>query len=161
MGAGKSYLGKALADLLEWDFLDLDGFLETEESRSISNIFEEDGETHFRLLEQKYLKQTHNFHNYILATGGGAPCFFDNMDWMNQQGLTIYLDTPPSILASRLKMEKNHRPLLAQKSDAELLEFIEAKLSSREQFYRQAKVHFEIQTGFEQADVLLEAIKSI
>ena len=160
MGSGKSYMGKALADALGWDFLDADTFLEHNEKRSISQIFAEDGEAHFRQLEQFYLKITQDFHQTIIGTGGGAPCFFDNIQWMNQHGQTIYLKTPTPILVNRLKTETANRPLLTGKSDQELVAFIDQKLADRSRFYEQAQIIFEYRTGLENAKDLLDLLKS-
>ena len=155
MGSGKSYLGKQLAQKLNWSFLDMDAFLEEEEKKSISHIFAQSGESHFRKLERHYLHRTAHFQQTIIATGGGAPCFFDNMDWMNKHGLTIYLKTPVSILAERLKTETNHRPLLAGKNREELEAFIEKKLTTRNPFYEKAQCIFEYKNGREGVEELL------
>ena len=103
MGSGKSYLGQRLANILNWDFVDMDAYLEAQEGKTISQIFEESGEPFFRALEKKYLHSTLNFDKTIVATGGGAPCFFDNIQWMKQHGQTIYLKTPTTVLVNRLK----------------------------------------------------------
>ena len=159
MGCGKSYIGKQLAQSLGWEFLDMDDFLEAKEGMSISQIFAEGGATLFRKLEQNYLHATYDFKNTIIATGGGVPCFFDNIDWMNTNGATIYLKTPVPILFDRLKSETNHRPLLAGKTDAQLKEFIANKLSERNPFYEQAQNIFEYKTGKENAGSLLEILE--
>lgn len=155
MGCGKSYMGKAMAQSLGWEFLDMDDFLEANEGMTISQIFAEGGESLFRELEKNYLQATYDFENTVIATGGGAPCFFDNMDWMNANGTTIYLDTPVAVLVERLKKETAHRPLLANKTSAELSEFIQQKLLERAPFYEQASTIFSYQTGLETpADLL-------
>jgi len=161
MGCGKSYLGKQLAQSLGWDFLDMDDFLEANEGLSISQIFAEGGETLFRQLERNYLQATYDFENTVVATGGGAPCFFDNVDWMNTHGLTIYLKTPVSILVDRLKSETNHRPLLAGKTDMELSDFIKTKLAERSPFYQQAQYIFKYKTGKENAEGLLTMLNLV
>lgn len=159
MGCGKSHIGKQLAHSLGWDFLDMDDFLEANEGMSISQIFAEGGESLFRELERNYLQATYDFENTVIATGGGAPCFFDNVDWMNNHGSTIYLKTPVSILVDRLKSETNHRPLLAGKTDSQLKDFISMKLEERSSFYQQARYVFEYKTGKENADELLVLIQ--
>jgi len=158
MGCGKSYMGKGLAKKLGWEFIDMDDFLEANEGMSISAIFKEGGETLFRELERNYLHATLDFTQTVIATGGGAPCFFDNMDWMNENGQTIYLETPVSILVERLKSETAHRPLLADKTDDQLTEFIAKKLSERKQFYGQAQHIFKYKTGVENAQALSKLI---
>jgi len=155
MGCGKSYMGKAIAQSLGWDFLDMDDFLEVNEGMTISQIFAEGGESLFRELEKSYLRATYDFENTVIATGGGAPCFYDNMDWMNANGTTIYLETPLAVLVERLKKETDHRPLLANKTTEELSDFIHKKLTERSPFYNQANTVFTYQSGRETpADLL-------
>jgi shikimate kinase len=138
MGCGKTYWGKRLAERLGVPFLDLDAYLEAQEGRSIADIFSTDGEPAFRMLERDYLHQL-PFAAGVVATGGGLPCFFDNMDWMNAHGHTIFLDTPVELLVRRLAPGRAHRPLLRDLSEAELPAFIEARLAVRLPFYNQAK----------------------
>lgn len=144
MGSGKSHVGKRLAQLLHWQFVDLDDYLEEQEGRTINNIFATDGADAFRQLEQEYLHTSTQWNNTVIATGGGAPCFFDNMQWMNRHGLTIYLQTPAQILAERLQYGTEHRPLLRGKTFWELKDFIEEKLAERTGFYEQAAVIYEV-----------------
>ncbi len=144
MGSGKSYLGKALASQLNLSYLDLDDWLEKEEGRSISRIFSESGEMEFRKLEAQYLRATAQHQNIVVATGGGTPCFFENMDWANENGVTIYLNASPRLIASRLSGEKSKRPLISSLNDEELLSFIENKLAERESFYHQAHLQLDI-----------------
>jgi len=158
MGCGKSYLGKRLAEHLNWQFLDMDAYLEAKEGKTITQIFAEGGESLFRELEKNYLTATADFDNAVIATGGGCPCFYDNMEWMDVSGRTIYLKTPTSILVERLQAETAHRPLLAGKTKQELTAFIEAKLAERAPIYEQAQVIFEYQTGREGVTELLEMI---
>ncbi|MBX2870977.1 MAG: hypothetical protein KTR30_02730 [Saprospiraceae bacterium] len=140
MGSGKSFLGQQLAAQLNLDFYDLDDLIEQKAGMLISKIFEDFGEDYFREIEKTVLHETTRIDRGIISTGGGAPCFFDNIDWMNQQGLTIYLQTEPQLLAARLEMEMTHRPLLAQLSRTELVQFIEDKVASRAHFYEQAQI---------------------
>jgi len=156
MGSGKSHLGKQLAQELGWDFLDMDDFLEANEGMTISQIFAEGGESLFRDLERNYLHATYDFSKTVIATGGGAPCFFDNIDWMNKNGQTIYLKTPVAILVDRLKKETAHRPLLAGKTTEALSQFISSKLTERSPFYEQATIIFDYKTGLETAADLLK-----
>ncbi len=155
MGCGKSYIGKRLAQKLGWEFLDMDDFLEANEGMTISQVFAEGGEKLFRELERSYLHATYDFTKTVIATGGGAPCFFDNVDWMNTHGQTVYLKTPVPILVERLKSETAHRPLLAGKTTEALAAFITNKLAERSQFYEQAKIIFDYKTGLETAEDLL------
>jgi shikimate kinase len=144
MGCGKSYVGKKVADQLGYKFVDLDAYIVENEGLSIFEIFEKYDENHFRLLEKKYLAHFFNEKNTVVATGGGAPCFFDNLEKMNENGLTIYLFANTNILFERLEKERNHRPLLKGKSDDELKDFIAQKLNERSSFYDQAEAIFEV-----------------
>lgn len=148
-------MGKQLAEQLQWNFIDLDAYLEAKEGKTISQIFEEGGEKLFRQLERDYLTATGDFEKTVIATGGGCPCFFDNMEWMDVNGQTIYLKTSVPILVERLQAETAHRPLLVGKSKAELTAFIEQKLEERKGYYEQAQVIFEYKTGKEGIQELL------
>jgi shikimate kinase len=140
MGSGKTHTGKQLAQKMKHTFLDLDDLIEIEAGMDISTLFQEQGETEFRRIEQKVLHDTSTLEKVVVSTGGGAPCFFDNMRWMNSHGLSIFLDTPPEILARRLMPERAHRPLLNTYNEETLLGFIRSKLEERMYFYRQAGI---------------------
>jgi len=140
MGCGKSTLGKALAKSMSWTFLDMDHLFEEQHQSTISNYFQQFGESEFRKAENKVLLQTSVMQNVIIGTGGGAPCFFDNMEVMNQTGLSIYLKLSPAILFERLIHAKQTRPLVAGKTEKELLTFITEKLTEREPFYNKARI---------------------
>lgn len=140
MGAGKTTMGKKLASALSLDFIDIDIFIETRYKKTINQIFEELGEKKFREIENSVLKEISEFDNVIVSTGGGTPCFFDNIDVMNQTGLTIYLEATPSALAKRLHKSKEKRPLLKDKTDEELVDYIRINLEKRVDYYNQA--HF-------------------
>jgi shikimate kinase len=143
MGSGKSYWGKKWGEASDLTFLDLDDEIEQSSGQSIRSMFEKNGELTFRKLERKILHQLFLRDNYILSCGGGTPCFFDNMKKMNQKGITIYLKTPADILASRLRQEKQARPLISDMSDDMLIPFIEQKLSERRHYYSQSFYHFD------------------
>jgi shikimate kinase len=140
MGSGKSHTGQQLATALNLPFVDLDDRLETQEGRSIGQIFETDGEAHFRQLEAKILRDTINDHSAIISCGGGAPCFHQNMDWINAHGLSIYLQASVELLAKRLKKGQAQRPLVRDLNETQLEAFIAERLSVRESFYHQAKL---------------------
>lgn len=140
MGSGKSTLGKWLAKRLNYAFIDMDELIEKAEGATISEIFASKGEAEFRLIEQTAISKFKDFTNVVIATGGGAPCFFDNAQQMNDLGLTIYLKLTPHVLVDRLKGATHTRPLLSGKSDKEMLDFITNKLLEREPFYNKAKV---------------------
>src|ERR1700730_8426215 len=137
MGTGKTYWGKFWAEQYKLEFFDLDTEIEKQAGLSISGIFEQYGELFFRQKEREVLHSFEVRDNFILSCGGGTPCFFDNMEWMNTHAATIYIHTPPEILKERLKREKDHRPLIRSLSDEELEGFIRNKLSEREKFYSQ------------------------
>ena len=139
MGSGKTTIGKLLAARLHYSFVDIDVHIEKNISKSVSQIFAELGETKFRLIEQKCLCEVAEIDNVIISTGGGTPCFFDNMQFMNTSGLTFYLKFSPAQLASRLESaHANKRPLLAERKGEDLLQFIASSLALREPFYSQA-----------------------
>jgi len=139
MGAGKTTIGEQLAERLEYKFLDMDHVIEEKIQQSVSQIFSELGEEKFRQLERECLEKIATERNVVVATGGGAPCFYDNMEQMNACGLTVYLNLSPEELQERLELShKNKRPLLAQRQGEELLNFIRKNLSEREPFYRKA-----------------------
>jgi len=142
MGAGKTHVGSHLAKRLHLDFWDLDELIEKSEGIPISRIFATKGENYFRKKEADYLRQTLGMGNCIIATGGGTPCYFGNLDWMNENGLTILLDTCEDVLHKRLK-ESANRPLVAGKSDAELSAFIHETLVRRRPFYNGAQIGYE------------------
>lgn len=138
MGAGKTTIGKVLAREMGLDFYDLDNYIEDRFHQKIPDIFAEKGEEGFRLIEQKMLHEVGEFENVIVSCGGGTPCFFDNMAYMNRQGETIFLDAPPAVLKEHLKMGKTVRPLIVGKTDEELMAYIEASLRQRLPYYQQA-----------------------
>ena len=150
MGSGKSYSGQQLAELLKCPFIDLDNWIEEKAGKSIPEIFAESGEGAFRTLEQKALQAMLDFPNAVVATGGGTPCFFDNIQWMNENGLTIYLKTAEAVLLARLKSGREHRPLLRALDDTQLLEYIRSKVSERSRFYEKAWVVYHQKTADEQ-----------
>jgi shikimate kinase len=141
MGSGKSYWTKLLAKKYKTGGYDLDYLVEVREEKTIAEIFAEDGEDYFRKAESTVLKWFDQKKTYLLATGGGAPCFFDNMVWMNKQGITIWLDEPLPVIAARLATEKAHRPLIAKLSDSELIAFLENQRASRLPYYSAAQIH--------------------
>ena len=116
MGSGKSYVGSRLAEGLDMDFIDLDALIVEKAEKSIPEIFAEEGEMAFRTLERDCLRSLGSCDEVVVACGGGTPCFFDNMDWMNAQGMTIFLQTSVDLLAKRLLSEVAQRPLLAGKT---------------------------------------------
>jgi shikimate kinase len=143
MGSGKTTVGKLLAKELNLQFIDMDLFIENRFRKSISAIFEEKGEAGFREIERKALHEITDFENVVISTGGGLPCFFDNMDVMNKTGTTIYLKISVEELANRLKNGKQKRPLIKDKNPEEIKAFIIQHLEKREGFYNKATFIFE------------------
>ncbi|MEJ7779948.1 MAG: shikimate kinase [Daejeonella sp.] len=139
MGSGKTTIGKKLANYLKYEFIDLDKFIEARSGMSIVDYFEAHGEDAFRELEREILQNTAFPENAIIATGGGAPCYKDNMEWMNNNGSVAYLFLSPKALASRLENSTADRPLIRNLKGEELVDFIAAKLKERETFYNQSK----------------------
>ena len=139
MGAGKTTVGNALSKQLGIPFYDLDWYIETRMHKSVAKIFEERGEEGFRKIEYNMLHEVAEFENVIISTGGGTPCFFDNMQYLNSQGDTVYLKATPEVLYGHLKMGRTVRPLLLNKTPEEMQEFIREQLTRREPFYSQAR----------------------
>ena len=139
MGAGKTTLGKAFARAMGLTFVDLDWYIEERYHKTVSQIFAERGEDGFRDLEKRMLHEASDFENVVISVGGGTPCFFDNMDYMNQVGETVFLDVDNQVLFRRLKVAKQQRPLLANKTDEELMAFIQEALEKRLPHYTKAK----------------------
>ena len=139
MGCGKSTLGRKLATILNLSFIDLDTFLEEKYFRIIPQIFAEEGEAGFREKEQTVLHEVSVFNDVIVATGGGAPCFFDNMEVMNNTGFCIFLDVDTDTLVNRLIHAKTERPIINGKSPEELYHFIEDMMLKRRPYYEKAR----------------------
>ena len=139
MGCGKSTKAKQLANKLNCQVIDLDAEIVKSQEMSIAEYFEKNGEAAFRQLESDTLKTFDYPENCVVATGGGLPCFFDNMDWMNENGKTVYLQMTPPQLVSRLQ-NREKRPLLKGMDDEQLLTFIETKLAERNAFYNKAQI---------------------
>lgn len=139
MGSGKSTLGRWLADAMDgWTFMDLDNFIESKYHKTIAQLFADKGEEGFRKIEASSLNELSSFEKVIIGAGGGTPCFFNNMEVMNNNGLSIYLKLSPQVIYDRLQTSKTQRPLIMGKNGDELLNFIADKLKERESFYMQA-----------------------
>jgi shikimate kinase len=135
MGSGKTYWAEKLKKKYKIPAYDLDGLVEMMEEKTISEIFSEEGEESFRKAEARMLRMFKEKKQFILSCGGGTPCFGDNMNWMNKNGITIWLDEPVEVLAERLSAEKENRPLIKDLPDAELQSFLSGKFAERESFY--------------------------
>lgn len=139
MGSGKSYWGKQLGKKLQVPFFDLDEQIEQSEGRSIAQIFAQEGEEYFREKEKELLMLFTETHvSFVMATGGGTPCFFNNIDYMNQKGTTIWINCSAECLMQRLKGEKEKRPLIKNMQEDQLKAYIIKKVGDRKIFYQQA-----------------------
>jgi len=141
MGSGKSFWAAKIANALTIPFFDLDAEVERNEKQSITTIFETEGQDEFRRKEAEALRAFANYDAFILSTGGGTPCFNDNMQWMNEHGITIWLDESLDIIAERLKGERAHRPLVSGLHERGVKEFLSNMLMNRRAYYEQAKFH--------------------
>lgn len=140
MGVGKTTIGKLLSVELGVEFIDLDIYIENRYRKSISQLFELKGEDGFRKIEREMLREVATFQNVLISTGGGTPCFFDNMEMMNKHGITVYVKASVEELTARLLASKNVRPLIRDKSPKELKEFITQHLAQRNVYYSKAKI---------------------
>lgn len=139
-GSGKTTLGKELAKSLHYSFVDMDQEIEKSSRKSINEIFEQDGEEEFRDLEQDILHEVSTGKNLVISTGGGAPCFFDNMAFINRSGLSIFIDVPSEELFKRMEGNTETRPMFKEKSQEEIASEIKEKHATRLPFYSQAQL---------------------
>ena len=163
MGAGKTTIGKALSKELGITFYDLDWYIENRMRKTVSEIFAERGEEGFRKIEYNMLHEVAEFEDVIISCGGGTPCFFDNMDYLNQQGQVVYLKAEPEVLYKHLLMAKVERPLLKGKSKEELLKFIKEQLEKREPFYTKAHYTLDVSLmdNYDKIKISVEKIKEL
>jgi len=144
MGSGKTHWGKLVSEKLSIPFFDLDEQITSHEEKSIPEIFTEHGEEYFRLLEKDILHIiTESHDNFVMACGGGTPCYYNNIDYMNKSGTSIWLNTSIDVLFQRLMKEKDNRPLIKNLSGEQLRGFIIKKFSDRKIFYEQADIILE------------------
>ncbi|HPG11797.1 MAG TPA: shikimate kinase [Chitinophagaceae bacterium] len=141
MGSGKTYWGRQLSQKLSIPFFDLDEQVVSHAEKSIKDIFDQEGEEKFRLLEKDLLHIiTESHDSFVMACGGGTPCYFNNIEYMNQAGTTVWVNTDMDILFERLRKEKAERPLIRDLSDDQLSSFITKKFSDRRLYYEQAAI---------------------
>ncbi len=143
MGSGKTTAGKKLASLLGWSFIDLDRKIEEQTGYTIPELFSMHGEDYFRDAESKALKSLDNESKTVVSTGGGTPCWGNNMEYMLSAGLTIYLKLTPAQLKSRLSESTGERPLIKNLDSDSIQGFIEKKLAYREKWYNKADITLE------------------
>ena len=142
MGCGKSTMGRAVSALTGVPFIDLDNYIEQRFHLTVKEIFAQRGEDGFRDVERRMLQEVADFEDVIVACGGGTPCFFDNMEYMNTHGTTVFLNTPIDRLHSRLMRGRHKRPLIADKDDEDLMTFIKEALAKRMDHYSKAQISF-------------------
>ena len=159
MGAGKTTLGKVLARRMNLSYIDTDQFIENRYHKKVGDIFASEGEKQFRNIEYRILREISEIENVIISTGGGLPCFNDNMALMNRTGTTVYLDVPAEELAARLNASKTIRPVLQSRSGEELIDFIRENLNKRKPFYEQAVIRFNAEPMYAKHDVEILAEK--
>ena len=140
MGAGKSTTSRRLAQRLGWEAVDTDDLFEAKYKISVCDFFQKYDEPLYRKLESEVLKETATLENVVVATGGGTACYFDNMDWMNAHGLTVFLRISEQAVVDRLVHAKRKRPLAVGKSEEELAEFVKNHYAERMPFYEQARI---------------------
>ncbi len=159
MGAGKTTAARRLAQRMGWEVVDTDALFEEKYKISVNDFFNKYDEPLYRKLESEVLKATESLDHVVVSTGGGTACFFDNMDWMNQHGLTVFLRISPQAAVDRVIHSRHKRPLVEGKSEEELTEFVNQHYASRLPFYEQAR----ITAKSEDFDIerLMEAIKDI
>lgn len=144
MGAGKTTLGKVLAKDLGLPFYDLDWYIESRMMKTVPQLFAERGEEGFRKVEHNMLHEVAEFEDVVISCGGGTPCFYDNMEYMNAQGDTVYLKASPEVLYAHLQMGKVERPLLKNKTREEMQAFIQEQLAEREKYYTKVRHIFNV-----------------
>lgn len=162
MCVGKTTVGKALAERLGRTFYDLDWYIEERYRMKVPEIFARRGEQAFRQLERRMLHEAAAFEQTVLSCGGGTPCFFDNMEYMNSVGRVVYLKATPQTILAHLALSRGERPLLRGKSPAELEAFVTEQLAGREPYYRRAAYTVEVSPldDFDKIDAIVSQIIS-
>jgi shikimate kinase len=141
MGSGKTHWGRLLSQKLSFPFFDMDAQVEEQAGKSISEIFDAEGEEQFRLMEKDVLHIiTESHESFVMACGGGSPCYFNNIDYMNQAGIAVWINPPLEVLLQRLVNEKDKRPLIKDLSNEQLESFIRKKFADRKIYYEQAEI---------------------
>ena len=161
MCAGKTTVGKPLARDLGLRFYDLDWYIEERFRKRVPQIFAEEGEDAFRRKEMNMLREVAEFEDIVLSCGGGTPCFYDNMAYLNEVSTTVYLKASPETLVEHIRLSKGERPLLKGKSPEELLGFVTEQLAAREPYYSQAQyvVDINVLDSFDKIQLVIADIR--
>lgn len=161
MGSGKTTIGRALSKETGMMFYDLDWYIESRMRKTVPQIFAEKGEEAFRKMEYNMLHEVAEFEDVVISCGGGTPCFFDNMDYINAQGESVYLKCTPEVLYKHLNMGKTVRPLLLNKTPDEVKAFIQEQLKEREKYYNKAKhvIDVTLMDNREKIKITVDAIR--
>ncbi len=144
--SGKSTLGHQLAFRFGSTFVDIDEYIREKEGRSVQEIFRKEGEVRMREIEMMALQNISRMENAIVSTGGGTPCFYDNMQLMNSTGITVYLKASPEFLIDRLKGSMGERPLINFSDISELTNFVNRMLEKRESYYKLSQITINAET---------------
>ena len=160
MGSGKTTIGKALANRLDFDFIDLDEMIVDKLGMPIADFFREEGESRFRIIERQLLHKVSEMvkRPTVIALGGGVPCYFNNADFINKNGQSIYLRMSPEDLLTRLLDQRKERPLMSGLSKDKVFEYISVKLSERKAYYEMAH---HIIDGHQPLDQLVKELEKI
>ena len=163
MGSGQTTVGKALSKETGMMFYDLDWYIESRMHKTVAQIFAERGEEGFRKIEYNMLHEVAEFEDVIISCGGGTPCFFDNIDYLNGQGDVCYLKATPEVLYKHLLMGKVERPLIKGKSPEELINFITEQVGKREEFYTKARYTLDVSLmdSFEKIKLSVDALREL
>lgn len=156
MGVGKTTIGKKLATLLNIPFVDVDALIEEQTEQNISDYFALHGEDAFRKIEAQILRSLKDKNPMVVSTGGGLPCYYNNMEFMHAHGYTVFLQASEKFIYSRLSIAKTNRPLLKGMNKTQLHQFIEQKLLERNPFYLQS--HFKVNVPPKSTEVLIKSI---
>lgn len=140
MGCGKSTLGRHMAKELSYKYIDTDTLIEEKYDATIPQIFVLHGESRFREMEREAIQSLDENENAVVSTGGGLPCHFDNIELLNSKGFTIYIEVPEELLLKRISKTNSKRPLIAHKSQDEMLDYVKDSLEKRKPYYQKAKM---------------------
>ncbi len=160
MASGKTHCGKLLALRLGYNFIDLDEKIEAERGKSITEIFSSDGEASFRVLEKKMLRSIEQ-DNMVISTGGGTACYHDNINFMKDNGLTVFLNPSYEIILERLMSEKGKRPIIDAIPEHEFKNYTRNLFQQRLPFYQNADLTIESENDMEIIDLIIEVIDSL